>query len=150
MIKQVYDALTSTMRINPDDYSPLTSPNRVKSLGYAMAGWLYMLRWQKNTRIQAVASIIILAIALWLQISRIEWAVLILTITIVWMAEFLNAAVEAVINLASPELHPMAKVGKDVASAAVLLGVIASVIIGLLILGPPLLEKLGWQAILGS
>jgi diacylglycerol kinase len=78
-----------------------------------------------------------------LQIDRVSWAILILTITIVWMAEFLNAAVEAVINLASPELHPMAKVGKDVASAAVLLGVIASILVGVLLLGPPLVDKLG-------
>jgi diacylglycerol kinase len=84
-----------------------------------------------------------MAIAFWLQIDRVSWAILILTITIVWMAEFLNAAVEAVINLASPELHPMAKVGKDVASAAVLLGVIASILVGVLLLGPPLVDKLG-------
>jgi undecaprenol kinase/diacylglycerol kinase (ATP) len=50
--------------------------------------------------------------------------------------------VEAVVNVVTPDLHPMAKVGKDVASAAVLLGVVASVIVGLLILGPPLLRKL--------
>jgi diacylglycerol kinase len=140
---QIIEALTGTAHINPDDYSPVTSPTRLKSLSYALAGWLYMLRWQKNTRLQAVASILIMAIAFWLQIDRVSWAILILTITIVWMAEFLNAAVEAVINLASPELHPMAKVGKDVASAAVLLGVIASILVGVLLLGPPLVDKLG-------
>jgi diacylglycerol kinase len=140
---QIIEALTGTAHINPDDYSPVTSPSRLKSLSYALAGWLYMLRWQKNTRLQAVASILIIAIAFWLQIDRVSWAILILTITIVWMAEFLNAAVEAVINLASPELHPMAKVGKDVASAAVLLGVIASILVGVLLLGPPLVDKLG-------
>lgn len=142
-MKKVTDDLTSTMKINPDDYSPMTSASRWASLTYAIAGWLYMLRWQKNTRIQAVASIGVMALALWLQINLLELAVLILTITIVWMAEFLNAAVEAVINLASPNIHPMAKVGKDVAAAAVLLGVVASVLIGLLLLGPPLLVKLG-------
>ena len=141
--KQVFDALTSTMRIDPDEHSPVTSSNRVTSLGYAIAGWLYMLRRQKNTRIQAVATILVFVVALWLQIDTVSWAILVLTITIVWMAEFINAAVEAVINLATSELHPMAKVGKDVASAAVLLGVVASVIIGLLLLGPPLLTKLG-------
>lgn len=141
-LKQILDALTSTMRIDPDQYSAEISRNRVKSLGYAIAGWLYMLRRQKNTRIQAVASIAVMAVALWLQISLGELAVLVLTITMVWMAEFLNAAVEAVVNLASPELHPMAQVGKDVASAAVLLGVVASIIVGLLILGPPLLAKI--------
>jgi len=120
----------------------ITSPNRVKSLGYAIAGWLYMLRHQKNTRIQAVASIAIFFVALWLGISTIEWAILILTITMVWMAEFINAAVEATVNLYTSEFHPMAKVAKDVASAAVLLGVVAAVLVGLLILGPALLLKL--------
>jgi undecaprenol kinase/diacylglycerol kinase (ATP) len=131
------------MKINPDAYSPITSHNRVVSLGYALAGWLYMLRWQKNTRIQAVASVLVMLISLWLQISFIELAIIILTITVVWMAEFINAAVEAVVNLASPELHPMAKVAKDVAAAAVLLGVVAAVLIGILILGPPLLAQIG-------
>ena len=58
------------------------------------------------------------------------------------MAEFINAAIEATINLSSQEIHPMAKVGKDVAAAAVLLGAIASILIGLLILGPPFLAKI--------
>lgn len=141
MLKRVIDDLLSTMRINPDDYSMITSPNRFQSLGYAIAGWLYMLRHQKNTRIQAVASIAIMLVAAWLGIGLIEWAILILTITVVWMAEFINAAVEATVNLATSDYHPMAKVAKDVASAAVLLGVVASVLIGLLILGPPLLVK---------
>lgn len=140
---KMVEALTSTMKIDPDSYSPITSRNRVVSLGYALAGWLYMLRRQKNTRIQAVASIGVMLLALWLEIDAVKWALLILTITIVWMAEFLNAAVEAAINLASQELHPMAKVGKDVASAAVLLGVVASILIGGLLLGPPLFAKLG-------
>jgi len=140
---KVIEALTGTARINPDDYSPITSTNRLNSLGFALAGWLYMLRRQKNTRIQAVSSIGVLIVALWLQIDMVSLAVLLLSITVVWMAEFLNAAVEAAINLSTSDFHPMAKVGKDVASAAVLLGVVASVLIGLLVLGPPLFHKLG-------
>lgn len=136
------EELISTMKIDPDDYSPVTSTSRSASLSYALAGWLYMLRRQKNTRIQAVASIAVLAVALWLQVDFRDLALLILTITIVWMAEFVNAAVEAAINIAAPDLHPMAKVGKDVASAAVLLGVVASVLVGVLILGPPLVARL--------
>jgi diacylglycerol kinase len=134
--------LTSTMKIDPDEYSPITSTSRTASLSYALAGWLYMLRRQKNTRIQAVASVTVFVIALWLQVDFRDLAILILTITMVWMAEFVNAAVEAAINISAPELHPMAKVGKDVASAAVLLGVVASILVGLLILGPPLLLRL--------
>lgn len=142
--KRMLDALTSTMKINPDEYGLKVSPNRVESLGYALAGWLYMLRYQKNTRIMSVSSIIIFVLALWLQVDFTSLAVLILTITAVWMAEFLNAAVEAVVNLASPDFHPMAKVAKDVAAAAVLLGAVASIVVGLLLLGPPLLHKLGY------
>lgn len=133
------------MKINPDAYSLNTSPNRVKSLGYALAGWLYMLRFQKNTRIMSVSSVIIFGLAPVSGYGQfMSWAILILTITAVWMAEFLNAAVEAVVNLATSEFHPMAKVAKDVAAAAVLLGAVASVLVGLLILGPPLLQKLGY------
>lgn len=141
--KQVVDALVSTMKINPDEYSLNTSPNRVESFGYALAGWLYMLRYQKNTRIMSIASIVMFVIAWWLQIDNIRWAILILTITTVWMAEFLNAAVEAVVNLASPEYHPMAKVAKDVAAAAVLLCAVASILVGIVILGPALIHRLG-------
>ncbi|MFN8375138.1 MAG: diacylglycerol kinase family protein [Anaerolineae bacterium] len=140
---KVKEALTGTMQIDPDEYSHITSPNRLASFSYALAGWLYMLRRQKNTRIQAVASIAIMAFALWLQIDAVRWAILILTITIVWMAEFMNAAVEAVINMVSPDYHPMAKVGKDVAAATVLLCVVASIFVGLLILGPALLARFG-------
>jgi diacylglycerol kinase len=139
---KMVDDLTSTMKIDPDQFSPITSTSRKASLGYALAGWLYMLRRQKNTRIQAVASIGVALLALWLQVDFIGLAMLVLAITIVWMAEFLNAAVEAAINLSAPDLHPMAKVGKDVASAAVLLGVVASVLVGLLVLGPPLVQRL--------
>lgn len=138
-----YDSLTGTMQIDPDDYSPITSTSRKSSLGYAIAGWLYMLRRQKNTRLQGVASITVFALALWLQIDLLGWALLVLTIAMVWMAEFLNAAVEAVVNLTTSEFHPMAKVAKDVASAAVLLGVAASVVVGIFVMGPPLLLKLG-------
>ncbi len=140
---KVVEDLTSTMKIDPDEYSPMTSRNRLTSLGYALAGWLYMLRRQKNTRIQAVFSVGVLVLAVWLEIDFTQLAVIILAITMVWMAEFMNAAVEAAINISAPGFHPMAKVGKDVASAAVLLGVMASVLVGLLIMGPPLLAKLG-------
>jgi len=144
MLKRLVDKLTSTARINPQGYAAKTSPNRLASLGYALAGWLYMLRWQKNTRIMALASIAVVLLGLWLQIERLEWALIVIVITIVWLAEFLNAGIEAAVDLASPNIHPMAQVGKDVASAAVLLGVLASIIVGLLVFGPRLLLRLGW------
>jgi undecaprenol kinase len=137
------DSITGTMKIDPDEYSPVTSTSRRSSLSYAVAGWLYMLRRQKNTRIQAVASFAVVVVSLWAQIDPLSWALIVVAITFVWMAEFLNAAVEAAVNLSTSDIHPMAKVGKDVAAAAVLLGVVASVIVGILVLGPPVLARLG-------
>ena len=78
-------------------------------------------------------------------LTMVEFAVIILTITLVWTAEFLNTALEAVVDLASPQDHPLAKVGKDVGAAAVLIAALASVLVGLLVLGPPLLEKLNFR-----
>jgi len=67
---------------------------------------------------------------------------LVLTTAMVFAAEFMNTAIEAVVDLASPDKHPLAKIGKDVGAAAVLVAALAAILIGLLILGPPLWLKL--------
>lgn len=132
----------ATLETNPDDFSPITSKSRMSSFRYALAGWLYMLRYQKNTRIQSVVTIAVFVLGLWLGLRPLEWAALIIIITINWLTEFLNAALEAVVNLASPGIHPMARVAKDVAAASVLLSAVSAAIIGGIILGPPLLDRL--------
>ncbi|MCC7209007.1 MAG: diacylglycerol kinase family protein [Anaerolineae bacterium] len=131
-----------TLNAQPERYSPIVSTSRLKSLRYALAGWLYMLRYQKNTRIQAFASILVFLVGLWLGIAPHDWAILVVIITMNWMAEFINAALEAAVNLASPNLHPMARVGKDVGAAAVLLTSVSAVVVGALIIGPPLLARI--------
>jgi diacylglycerol kinase len=117
---------------------PARAPSRLAAFRYALAGWWYMLRTQRNAWIHAIISTLVFAVGLWLGLGRLEWAILFLTIGLVWMAEFVNTALEAVVDLASPDLHPLAKVGKDVAAAAVLVGACTAVVVGLLILGPPL------------
>jgi diacylglycerol kinase len=114
---------------------------RINSFFYAFQGWWYVLRSQPNTWIHAVMTIAVVVLALWLHISWQGWAILVLTFMVVWMAEFMNTALEALVDLVSPEFHPQAKVAKDVAAAAVLVGACGAVIIGLLILGPPLWAK---------
>lgn len=116
--------------------------SRARSFRYAFAGWWFVIRTQKNAWIHALVSIAVVIMAAWLQVSLQEMAILVLTIAVVWTAEFLNTALEAVVDLASPQIHPLAKVGKDVGAAAVLIAALASIIIGLLIMGPPLLARL--------
>lgn len=68
---------------------------------------------------------------------------IIIAIAMVWTSEFLNTALEAVVDLASPEQDQLARVGKDVGAAAVLIAAVSAALIGFLILGPPLLDKIG-------
>lgn len=121
---------------------PFTFKSRLLSFRYAFSGWVYVLRTQHNAWIHAVASVMVFVVAFWLRVTARDWAVLILTVMAVWMAEFLNTAIEAVVDMVTPDHHPLAKVAKDVAAAAVLVGACGAVLIGLLILGPPLLVKL--------
>jgi diacylglycerol kinase (ATP) len=118
------------------------SPSRAASFRYAFSGMWHVLRTQPNVRIHGSATICAIALGLWLGLSYVEWAILVLTIGFVWTVEFINTALEAVVDLASPDIHPLAKVGKDVGAAAVLVAAIMSVIVGLLILGPPLWARL--------
>jgi diacylglycerol kinase (ATP) len=116
--------------------------SRGHSFGHAIHGWQYVLRTQRNAWIHFVITALVILVAFWLRLPLRDWAVLFLTLALVWTAEFINTALEAVVDLASPQHHPLAKVGKDVGAAAVLLAALASVLVGLLLLGPPLLDKL--------
>lgn len=116
--------------------------SRLHSFGHAFRGLAYVVRTQRNAWIHVVISVVVLVLSLWLRLNPLEWAIIILTMAMVFTAEFLNTAIEAVVDLASPHKHPLAKVGKDVGAGAVLIAAIAAILVGLLILWPPLWERL--------
>jgi diacylglycerol kinase (ATP) len=116
--------------------------SRYHSFRHAFRGWGYVLRTQRNAWIHATISTLVILVAIWLHLNLRDWAVLVLTIAMVWTAEFINTALEAVVDLASPKHHPLAKVGKDVGAAAVLVAALTSILVGLLIMGPPLWGKI--------
>jgi len=130
-------------RVKPQQVAP---PRRrhglIGSFRFAFAGLFYLIRSQRNARIHLLIGIAACGFAAWLRISRTEWSILICAIAGVVILEGLNTAIEAAVDLASPDLHPLAKHAKDLSAAMVLIAAIASVLIGLLILGPPLLAKL--------
>lgn len=115
---------------------------RFKSFRYAFGGWWHVIRTQKNAWIHAIVSIAVIAISIWLELSPYDWALIIIAIAMVWTAEFINTALEAIIDLTSPEKNELAKLGKDVGAAAVLIAAGSAALIGLLILAPPLWERL--------
>ena len=115
---------------------------RIRAFGHAFRGWWHVLKTQHNAWIHSVVATVIIILCLWLRLSLRDWAVIVLTIAMVFTAEFINTAIEAVVDLASPVHHPLAKVGKDVGAGAVLIAALAAALVGLLILGPPLWARL--------
>jgi diacylglycerol kinase len=112
--------------------------SRIAAFGHAFRGWWYVLKTQQNAWIHSLFATAVILVGLWIGLKPIDWAVIVLTIAMVFTAEFINTAIEAVVDLASPVHHPLAKVGKDVGAGAVLVSALAGIVIGLLILGPPL------------
>ena len=109
---------------------------------YAFSGWWFVIRTQRNAWIHAVVSIVVVIVGIWLHLNPRDWAMIIFAIALVWTSEFLNTALEAVVDLASPEHHQLARVGKDVGAAAVLIAAIGAALIGFLIIGPPLWQRM--------
>ena len=115
---------------------------RIRSFGYAFKGLSAAWADQHNLWIHSFAAVAVTATGLWLKLPRQDWTILVLTISMVIAAELFNSAIESAVDLASPDLHPLAGRAKDIAAAAVLVTAIGAMVVGLLILGPPLLEKL--------
>lgn len=116
--------------------SPRRAVSRVHSFGHAFEGLAYALRTQPNTRIHSLILAAVVLAGFCFGLSFGEWALIALAAGLVFTAELLNTGIEAVVDLASPDLHPLAKASKDVAAGAVLIAAFTAVVVGLLVLGP--------------
>ena len=106
-----------------------------RSFRYAMEGILTAVN-EQNFRFHLVSAIIVIIAGILTGLTTVEWSIIVLVIFLVIGAELINTAIERVVDLASPEFHPIAKQAKDIAAGAVLVFALASVIIGLLIFLP--------------
>ena len=128
----------SVSREDPD-VRHTRSVGLLRSFRFALEGVSYVIRTQRNARIELVFGIAIAVLAAWLRVTTIEWAVLVLAMALVLTLEALNTAIELAVTLASPERDPLAKAAKDVSAGMVLIAALASIVVGLVILGPRLL-----------
>ena len=108
----------------------------VDSFRYAFCGICEAYKGEQNLKIHTVIAILVVIFGF----SYVEWLVCLVLIGLVLMAEFFNTAIEYVVDLASPDIHPLAKLAKDTASAGVLMMAIISAIIGLIIFIPEVIE----------
>ncbi|GCE11788.1 diacylglycerol kinase family protein [Tengunoibacter tsumagoiensis] len=130
----------------PSSFEPLPQHEQksewrkfIAGFSYAFSGFWYTVRTQRNMRVHVLAAIVAVGAGIYLHISAIEFALIFIAITGVFITEMINTVLEVCVDLASPTYHPLAKIAKDVAAGAVLVNAILSVIIGLFIFLPHLL-----------
>ncbi|GEM_PF-285013 len=108
------------------------------AFGHAFNGLWYLVRTQRNAQIHCLVGACALALAIFLGLERWEWLALVITIALVLIAEGLNTAIEATVDLATSSYHPLARIAKDVSAGSVVLSAVMSVIVGCIIFIPHL------------
>lgn len=112
----------------------------LKSFRYAYEGLVYALKTQKNMKFHFFAAFCALVLALLLHLSKIEILFILLAVTLIFVTELINTAVEKAVDLAMPETHPIAKIAKDVAAASVLVAAFFAIAVGVIVFYEPLLK----------
>lgn len=115
---------------------PARAGNFRQSLAFALAGVRHALHSQRNLRIHVTVAAAVVIAGIVLRISRTEWAVVVTLVALVIGLELLNTAIEALVDVASPVPHPLAKIAKDTAAGAILVAAAGSAIVGLIIFLP--------------
>ena len=117
-----------------------------RSFEHAYRGMISAVRTQRNMRFHVVAAVVVLVASLLVGVSKLELAILVLTILVVFVTEMFNTAMEFVVDMVTSEYHPLAKLAKDISAGAVLVSSVGAVLVGYLILadnlGPLPLETL--------
>jgi diacylglycerol kinase (ATP) len=113
--------------------TPRRAPSLIESFNYAFEGIIHVLRTQRNMRIHFAVALAVLIAGLAVDVSRLELIALLLAIAFVLIAEMINTALEAAIDVATTSFDPMAKLAKDIAAGAVLIATVNAIAIGYLV-----------------
>lgn len=113
-----------------------------KSFSFAFEGIKTAFKEEPNFKIHTALGVLALILAFFLGFSRVEWLILLFTISLVLILELINTALESMVNLVSPEIKPEAKIAKDVAASAVLISAILSILVGIVLFVPKLFSLL--------
>ena len=108
-------------------------PGFFESFGYALQGVAAIVRRERNFKVMLTVGALAVAMGFALRIDALSWVAVVCMIGMVLGGEMLNTAVEAVVDLASPDIHPLAKLAKDVAAGAMLVLSCAAAVGGLIV-----------------
>ncbi len=123
------------MTASPDHESPRArrTPRILQSLNWAFEGVIHVLRTQRNMRIHFAVATVVLILAFSYGVTKLELMALLVAISFVLIAEMVNTAIEATIDLATTSFDPLAKAAKDIAAGAVLIAAVNAIVIGYLV-----------------
>ncbi len=113
---------------------------QINNFKYCFDGIIYALTNEQSMMSHFIIAIVTILFGFIVKLSKIEWFIVIILIALVIAVEFVNTSIEAVVDMVMPDMHPLAKIAKDTASAAVLVVAIVALIIGILIYVPKILE----------
>lgn len=122
------------------DRSSLSLKRLVSAFKYAIEGIQYAAKVEKNFQIHLVSAVIVIILSFLLRLDKIEWIFMMISIFGVMALELVNSAMERAVDLATDKIQPLAKQAKDLAAAAVLIYTLMAVLIGILILGPKIIQ----------
>jgi diacylglycerol kinase len=108
---------------------PQARPPLFRSFGYAATG-LRVLAGERNARIHALATVVVAALAIVFRLPPLEKGALAVAVTLVWVAEALNTAIERLADAVNPQYNPMIGAAKDVAAGGVLLAAVGACVVG--------------------
>ena len=114
---------------------------RLLSFKFAFQGIRLLFKEEQNSWVHLLFTVLAIALAVWLKISLLEWVLVVFCIGFVFVAEIINTAIENICDFISPERHSMIKRIKDLSAAAVLFSAVTSLIVGILIFLPKLIDK---------
>ena len=114
----------------------------LKSFQYAFEGILSALKTERNLHVHVIMMTLVIIFGFIFKINVYEWIICIILFILVIAAEMFNTAIEATVDMAMPNLHPLAKKAKDVSAGAVLIIAFGAMIIGLIIFIPKILDIL--------
>ncbi|AOZ91719.1 diacylglycerol kinase family protein [Paenibacillus crassostreae] len=115
----------------------------LSSFGFAAEGIRHAMATQRNMKVHGIVAVIVILLAAVLGVSAMNWLFLLLAITLVLMAEMFNTAIEAVVDMTSIDIHPLAKAAKDTAAGAVLVTAAFAVVVGIVVFYKPIVDLLG-------
>lgn len=112
----------------------------ITSFKHSLEGLKYAYKYEQSMIIHLIVVILVVVFGVWLKISLMEWLLCFILIGLVLATELVNTSLEAVVDLTCPKIHPLAKIAKDTASAAVFVFSLIAFISGLIIFLPKILE----------